>query len=136
MRVPDGAREPEVEEGVNPEATAAPGLVCDGHLVRLWNLTTTLGENKAVGLYHAATEPELDGLLGALLLNDRMQKKKKKKKTTLTPLEPHPNDRARTQAAPFRLPDPRLTRYTGSRPRCASCLISATRPEVTVGSCP
>ena len=28
---------------------------------------------------------------------------------TVTPLEPHPNDPARTPASPFQLPDPRLT---------------------------
>lgn len=58
-----------------------------GHLVRLWKLPAAPGETKALGLYRADSEPQLDGLLAALPLYDWMQ-------ITVTPLEPHPNDPA------------------------------------------
>jgi muconolactone delta-isomerase len=85
---------------MNAEATAAATLVRDGHLLRLWK--TAAGSNKVVGLYRAENEPEIDGLLGALPLNGWMQ-------TTVTALEPHPNDPAMTQAGTLQLPGPRLT---------------------------
>jgi hypothetical protein len=53
-------------------------------------------------VYRAENEPELDRLLGALPLDGWMR-------TTVIPLEPHPNDPARTHTGPFRLPDPRLS---------------------------
>jgi muconolactone delta-isomerase len=102
VRVPEGAPESEVQERLNAEAAAAARLVREGHLVRLWKRPTVPGENKSVGLYRARDEPELDGLLGALPLGDWMR-------ITVTPLEPHANDPARTQAGTFQLPDPRLT---------------------------
>jgi len=64
-----------------PKRPPRPKLVDDGHLLRLWrrDATTTLG------LYAAASEAELDGLLGALPLAGWMQ-------ITITPLGAHPND--------------------------------------------
>jgi muconolactone delta-isomerase len=87
---------------MNAEAAAAARLVRNGHLVRLWKRPTGPGENRAVGLYRAKNEPELERLLRALPLDDWMR-------TTVVPLGPHANDPARSQAGPFRLPDPRLT---------------------------
>jgi muconolactone delta-isomerase len=102
VRVPEGAPEHEVDERLDAEATTAGGLVREGHLLRLWRPPTGPGENKAVGLFSAENEPDLDRLLGALPLTGWIQ-------TTVTPLEPHPNDPAKTEAGPFQLPDPRLT---------------------------
>jgi muconolactone delta-isomerase len=102
VNVPEGAPEPEVDERVSAEAAAAARLGREGHLVRLWKPRTEPGENKALGVYRAKNEPELDRLLRALPLNGWMQ-------TTVTPLEPHPNDPARPPVGPFRLPDPRLS---------------------------
>ena len=81
--VPDGTPSAEVEQRTRAEASAAAKLVDDGHLLRLWrrDATTTLG------LYAAASEAELDGLLRALPLADWMQ-------ITVTPLAAHPNDPA------------------------------------------
>ncbi len=102
VTVPDGASTSEVEEGETAEAAAAADLVRGGHLVRLWKPSVAPGETKAVGLYRADTEAQLDGLLGALPLNGWMQ-------VTVTPLEPHPNDPESGPAGVFRLPRPRLT---------------------------
>jgi hypothetical protein len=60
------------------------------------------GERKALGLYRAASEAQLDGLLSGLPLNGWMQ-------TTITPLEPHANDPSSSQAGSPQLPDPHLT---------------------------
>ena len=102
VTVPDGTPEPEVKERVSAEAVAAGGLARDGHLVRLWKPAVAPGETRAVGLYRADSEAQLAALLGALPLNGWMQ-------TTITPLEPHPNDPATPRPSIFQLPDPRLT---------------------------
>ncbi len=102
VHIPDGAPEPEVRERVSAESSAAAGLARQGHLVRLWKPPVAPGETKAVGLYRAASEAELDGLLGALPLDGWMR-------VTVTPLEPHPNDPASPRPSSFQLPDPHLT---------------------------
>ena len=96
LTVPERTPESEVKQRVNDEAAAAADLVHEGHLVRLW---TAAG--KAVGLYRADSEAQLDGLLGALPLSGWLQ-------ITVTPLEPHANDPTSTRASLFQLPDPRL----------------------------
>jgi muconolactone delta-isomerase len=100
VTIPDGAPESEVEERLSAEAIAAAGLARAGHLVRLWRPPVAPGESKAVGLYRADSEAELDRLLGALPLDGWMQ-------VTVTPLEPHPNDPTSPRPGVFRLPDPR-----------------------------
>jgi muconolactone delta-isomerase len=87
VRVPDGAPETEVEERVRAEASAAAKLANGGYLVRLWKPPVAPGEAKALGLFRADSEAELDGLLGGLPLADWMD-------VNVTPLEPHPNDPA------------------------------------------
>jgi muconolactone delta-isomerase len=102
VTIPNGTAESEVKERVGAEAAAAAGLARDGHLVRLWKPPVAPGESKAVGLYRADSEAELNGLLGALPLNSWMQ-------ITVTPLAPHPNDPTSPPPSSFQLPDPRLT---------------------------
>jgi muconolactone delta-isomerase len=102
VTIPDGTPESEVRERVGAEAAAAAGLARTGNLVRLWRRSGAPGESKAVGLYRADSEAELDGLLGALPLNGWMQ-------ITVTLLEEHPNDPSSPRPSSFRLPDPRLT---------------------------
>ena len=86
---------------MSAEATAAADLALEGHLVRLWKPPVAPGESKAVGLYRAGGQAELDGLLGALPLSGWMQ-------ITVTPLEPHPNNPASPRPSGFEAPDPRL----------------------------
>jgi muconolactone delta-isomerase len=102
VTIPDGTPESEVKERVSAEAIAAAGLARQGHLVRLWRPPVAPGESKAVGLYRADSEGELDSLLAALPLDGWMQ-------VSVTPLEPHPNDPASPRPRVFELPDPRLT---------------------------
>jgi len=102
LNIPDGTPDSEVKERVSAEATAAASLAREGHLLRLWRPSVAPGERKAVGLYRAGSEAELDAFLGALPLNGWMQ-------IMVTPLEPHPNDPASPRPSVFRLPDPRLT---------------------------
>lgn len=102
VTIPDNAPASEVQERVRAEAAAAARLAREGNLVRLWRPPVASGENKAVGLYRANSEAELEGLLTALPLDGWMQ-------ITVTPLEPHPNDATIPRPNSFQLPDPRLT---------------------------
>lgn len=103
VTVPPGTRDAEVREREQAEAAAAANLVRARHLVRLWKSPAAPGEIRAVGLYRARSEEELDGLLGELPLNSWME-------ITVTPLELHPNDpSAGAPASGPRLPDPQIT---------------------------
>jgi muconolactone delta-isomerase len=102
VTIPDGTPESEVKDRTDAEATAAASLARQGHLVRLWKPPVAPGEIKALGLYRADSDVELAGLLGDLPLTGWMR-------TTVTPLEPHPNDPTSPRPSSFRLPDPRLT---------------------------
>jgi muconolactone delta-isomerase len=102
LTVPEGASESEITQRESAEAAAAANLVREGHLVRLWKAHAAQGEVKAVGLYRADNQAQLDRLLGALPLGGWMQ-------IRVTRLEPHPNDPTSTRAGIFQLPNPRLT---------------------------
>ena len=102
LTVPRGTPESEVDERESAEAAAAADLARKGHLVRLWKPPVARGERKAVGLYRADNQAQLESFLGALPLSGWMQ-------ATITPLAPHPNDPSGTRARVFSLPDPRLT---------------------------
>jgi hypothetical protein len=65
-------------------------LAREGHLVRLWRPPVAPGERKALGLYRAHSQDQLDTLLGALPLNEWIQ-------LSITPPEPHPNDPRRLE---------------------------------------
>src|ERR1700677_80309 len=101
VNVPEGTPADVVDERDRAEASAAADLARDGHLVRLWREPVAPGETRAVGLYRADDDAQLDGLLGALPLNDWMH-------FTVTPLSPHPNDPEAATGA--ELPRPRLPR--------------------------
>jgi muconolactone delta-isomerase len=89
VRIPEGTSESEVRARADAEAEASAALARKGHLVRLWRPPLAPGERRAVGLYRADSEKQLTGILRALPLSAWMQ-------TVITPLEPHPNDPART----------------------------------------
>jgi muconolactone delta-isomerase len=112
VSIQDGTPESEVTNRQRAEASAAAELVDQGHLVRLWKPRVAPSQTKTVGLYRADSDAQLDDLLAALPLYERMD-------VTVTPLEPHPNDPAppggyspsrREPAISNHLPDPRLTR--------------------------
>jgi len=102
LNVPEGTPESDVKQRESAEAAASADLAREGHLARLWKPPVAPGETKAIGLYRADSDAQLDGLLGALPLSGWMQ-------ITVTPLEPHPNDPKSPRASVFQFPDPRLT---------------------------
>ena len=83
--IPEEVSESELEARYAAEAAASAKLAREGHLIRLWRPPMGPGERKALGLYRADSEAQLDGLLGALPLHEWMQ-------VTVTPLEAHPSD--------------------------------------------
>jgi muconolactone D-isomerase len=87
LDIPDGVAGSEVDERRRAEAVAAETLAEEGHLVRLWQVSSGI----ALGLYRAGNEAELGELLGALPMYEWMQ-------MSITPLVHHPNDPARTRA--------------------------------------
>jgi muconolactone delta-isomerase len=85
LDIPEGTPGFEVEERVSAEAAASAEPGRGGYLERLGRPPLLPGERKAVGLYRAESEEQLNGLLGALPLSNWMQ-------TAVTPLAPHPSD--------------------------------------------
>lgn len=85
LAIPPGTPAAEVTDGERAEASAAAQLANAGHLMRLWKLPGGPAEAKAIGVYRADSQPQLDGLLRALPLYEWL-------KITVTPLAPHPND--------------------------------------------
>jgi muconolactone D-isomerase len=88
INVPEGTPEAEVRTREQGEAAAAAILADQGHLARVWKLRGPTDHTKVLGLYRAASEEELDGLLRSLPLYEWMN-------VTVIPLAPHPNDPAR-----------------------------------------
>lgn len=101
VTVPVGTPAATVDERDRAEASAAADLARDGHLIRLWRKPVPGGESRAVGLYRADDDAQLDGLLRGLPLFDWMR-------LTITPLSPHPNDPAAVRGD--ELPRPLFTR--------------------------
>ncbi len=88
---PDSAGEQEVADMKVREATRTHELAADGHLVRLWSLSPTPGRWRALGLWRAEDEDELEVVLKSLPMDTWMT-------TRTTPLTEHPNDPARSDA--------------------------------------
>jgi len=110
INVPKGIPESEVTAREDAESAAAARLVDQGHLIRLWKRHVAPGGSRPIGLYSAANEADMDGLLRQLPLYEWMR-------VTVTPLQPHPNDPAAQQRVPrhrqgpgesSHLPEPRL----------------------------
>ena len=87
INVPDGTPGSEVEDRQTAEASAAAKLAENGHLLRVWKPLVANADGRALGLYRAESETEMNSLLQALPLYDWMR-------ITVTPLAPHPNDPA------------------------------------------
>ncbi len=85
INVPEGTPEADVTDRERAEAWAAAELAAKGRLLRLWKRTGGTGESTVLGLYRADTRFQLEGWLGALPLDERMN-------VTVTPLEAHSND--------------------------------------------
>ncbi len=85
VNFPEDMPDAEVKEHQRAEADAAARLVRQGHLVRVWIPPVGPGESKALGLYRADSEEQLDALLRALPMDQWMDE-------VITPLQQHPND--------------------------------------------
>jgi muconolactone D-isomerase len=85
VNLPEDMPAAEVTMHQQAEADAAAALVRQGHLVRVWIPPVGPGESKALGLYRADSERQLDALLRALPLDQWMDE-------VVTPLQRHPND--------------------------------------------
>ena len=112
LDIPEGTAAAEVDKRRQAEAAAAADLARRGHLVRLWTRPVGPTDTRAVGLYRADSEEQLDALLDALPLRDWLQ-------VSVTPLMAHANDPA-PPVDGFHLPDVRL--------------VPVYRLEATVGS--
>ncbi|MEU9478774.1 muconolactone Delta-isomerase family protein [Streptomyces sp. NPDC048191] len=88
--VPEGTSQDEADRRRATEAVRAKELAATGHLARLWR---PLGELRSIGIWRATDEADLqEKVLGTLPLRPWMT-------LTVTPLESHPNDPGRGQAA-------------------------------------
>jgi muconolactone D-isomerase len=90
LRIPDDAPEAEVRKRLEGEAARVAELAAEGHALRVWKPLPDDG--RALGLYRAASDAELQAILDSLPLRPWME-------VTVTPLAEHPNDPAVTAAA-------------------------------------
>jgi muconolactone D-isomerase len=83
--VPDGTSTAEVEERSTGEGTRVAELAEQGHALRVWKPIPDDGRWRAIGLYRADDDAELQTILESLPLYPWME-------ITITPLGEHPND--------------------------------------------
>jgi muconolactone delta-isomerase len=84
-RVPAGTSDDAVAEMRRREAARSRELAAQGHLLRLWRPPLQPGEWRSLGLFAAAGETELEGVLASMPLRAW-------RSDTVVALEPHPND--------------------------------------------
>lgn len=84
--VPDGTTDETVQETRDREAIRSAELVAQGQLLRLWRPPLQPGEWRTIGLFAAADEVELEGVLASMPLEG----------LAIRPSE-QPNDPARSQ---------------------------------------
>ncbi|MEU9468872.1 muconolactone Delta-isomerase family protein [Streptomyces avermitilis] len=88
--IPEGTEPAEVDRRRAAEAVRAKELAAVGNLLRLWR---PVGELRSIGVWRAGDEDELhEKVLGTLPLRSWMT-------LTVTPLESHPNDPGKADAA-------------------------------------
>jgi muconolactone D-isomerase len=91
VTVPKGAPAREVEERMTGEATRVVELAAQGHALRVWKPLPDDGRSRAIGLYRAADDSELEAILKSLPLRPWME-------ISVTALAEHPNDPALSSA--------------------------------------
>jgi muconolactone D-isomerase len=92
ITIPDDAPADEVRERLDGETTRVAELAAEGRAVRVWRPLPEDGRRRAIGLYRADSDAELDAILDSLPLRPWME-------IEVTPLASHPNDPARPAAA-------------------------------------
>jgi muconolactone D-isomerase len=88
IEIPDDAPADEVRARLDGETARVAELAAEGRAVRVWRPLPDDGRRRALGLYRADSDAELDAVLDSLPLRPWME-------VTVTPLLPHPNDPAR-----------------------------------------
>jgi len=89
--IPDHAPPAEIEQRQAGETTRIAELAAQGHALRVWKPLPADGRRRALGLYRAASGPELEAILDSLPLRPWME-------VSVTALAKHPNDPARAVA--------------------------------------
>ena len=87
--IPACATPPEIEDRSAGEKTRVAELAAQGHVLRVWKPLPDDGRRRALGLYRAASDEELDAILDSLPLRPWME-------ISVTALAEHPNDPARS----------------------------------------
>jgi muconolactone D-isomerase len=83
--VPEGTADAELQQRVSAESERVAELAANGHVLRVWKPVPDDGRWRAVGLYRAADDAELERILASLPLHSWME-------ITTRPLADHPND--------------------------------------------
>jgi muconolactone D-isomerase len=91
ITVPEGTPASEVEERTAGEVTRVAELAAQGHALRVWRPLPDDGRTRAVGLYRAADDSELEAILESLPLRAWMT-------ISVRALAEHPNDPALASA--------------------------------------
>jgi muconolactone D-isomerase len=91
ITIPDDASPPVIEQRQAGETTRVAELAAQGHAVRVWQPLPEDGRRRALGLYRAASDEELEAILDSLPLRPWME-------ISVTALAEHPNDPARSAA--------------------------------------
>ena len=91
ITVPEGTPASEIQERMAGEGTRVVELAAQGHVLRVWKPMPDDGRSRAVGLYRAADDTELQAILESLPLRPWME-------ISVTALGEHPNDPALSSA--------------------------------------
>ena len=91
ITIPHDAPPAEIEQRQAGETTRVAELAAQGHALRVWKPLPEDGRQRALGLYRAACDDELEAILNSLPLRPWME-------IAVTALAEHPNDPARAAA--------------------------------------
>jgi muconolactone delta-isomerase len=89
ITIPDDASPAEIEQRLAGETTHVAELAAQGHALRVWKPLPDDGHRRALGLYRAASDDELETILDSLPLRPWME-------ISVTALAKHPNDPAQS----------------------------------------
>jgi muconolactone D-isomerase len=91
VTVPEGTPASELEQRTSREEARVAELAAQGHALRVWKPLPDDGRLRAIGLYRAADDDELQAILESLPLRPWME-------ISVTALAEHPNDPALASA--------------------------------------